>query len=83
MRAAVSTMTSVQTPMVGTHRREQLPMVPSSNPSDAAEDICANCGAALSTDEWHPVATGEAGTPVVAFCDQTCREAWLEDRHEE
>lgn len=39
---------------------------------------CANCGAEIETDEWHPVATRRNGDDfqLYAFCTEACREAW-------
>ena len=42
---------------------------------------CANCGARVDVDRWHPVATGtdEHGDfRLYAFCSQECRDCWDE-----
>lgn len=47
----------------------------------AMTDECARCGAAVPSEEWHPVATvrGDDGAvEVYDFCSEACRSAWLD-----
>lgn len=49
---------------------------------DSGTDECANCGAEIDTSEWYPVATVGDDHRIVAFCERSCREEWLEERRE-
>lgn len=44
------------------------------------ERACAHCGELIDTSEWHPVVGRNDGDEfrIYAFCDDTCRDAWLE-----
>jgi hypothetical protein len=42
---------------------------------------CAHCGKRIDTTEWHPVATvdDDGAFRVYAFCDEDCRDEWIDD----
>ena len=46
----------------------------------AAPELCAACGDAIDTSEWHPVVARNDGGAfrVYPFCDETCRANWHE-----
>ena len=42
-------------------------------------ELCATCGDAIDTSEWHPVATvtdADGDVRIYPFCDEACRDAW-------
>lgn len=42
---------------------------------------CANCGTQIDTTAWHPLVTrtdDDDTFRVYAFCDETCREEWVD-----
>lgn len=44
--------------------------------------ICTNCGSSIDTKEWHPLETrtdDDGNFEVYAFCDDECRDEWLDD----
>lgn len=51
-----------------------------SNDTDQLTDqtTCANCGASIDRNEWHPVraTTGGDDFRIYAFCSERCRESW-------
>lgn len=54
--------------------------------SASARDLCARCGDAIDTSEWHPVLARSEPDEfrVYPFCDETCRDDWddVDDRDE-
>lgn len=51
------------------------------SPPVADRKSCTNCGTTIDPTEWHPVATTrEEEFEVHPFCDEQCRELWLDDR---
>lgn len=65
-----------------TDERDDPADAPAGSGRAAAEPLpCANCGARVDVDRWHPVATGtdERGDfRLYAFCSQECRDCWVE-----
>lgn len=41
---------------------------------------CANCGAPIDRNEWHPVraSTADDEFRIYAFCSERCRASWSE-----
>lgn len=49
--------------------------------SQSTVELCAACGDAIDTSEWHPVATDtvDGEVRIYPFCDDDCRDAWNDD----
>lgn len=45
------------------------------------EKVCATCGSAIDTSEWHPTRTtiDDGDVEVFLFCSEPCRDAWSVD----
>lgn len=58
---------------------EPVPLA-NSNDIDQPTDqtTCANCGASIDRNQWHPVraTTADDDFRIHAFCSERCREAW-------
>lgn len=69
--------------MGGGGRVARVPMndTPTNGDDGAREgaERCANCGARIAVDEWHPLDTDRSAggdLVLVPFCTEACREAW-------
>lgn len=50
--------------------------------STTTRTLCATCGVAIDTTDWHPVSTertSDGTLHVRPFCDEDCRTAWLRE----
>ena len=51
----------------------------SENRRNATSEQCSQCGDAIPSDEWHPVATerdDDGRVEIHDFCSEGCRSAW-------
>ncbi|WP_449406647.1 DUF7576 family protein [Natronobacterium haloterrestre] len=58
---------------------EKPDQTPSDAPLNEGLELCANCGTALSKDEWCPILTdtdADGDLVIRSFCDEGCKEAW-------
>lgn len=52
------------------------------DPLDEEFGVCAYCGMTLPKEEWCPMVTdadADGELVVRSFCDDACKEAWIED----
>lgn len=61
-----------------TDGREGTPRPPGK--SESPPELCAHCGDAIDTSEWHPVVARSEpdGFRIYPFCDEACRDEWGE-----
>jgi len=50
----------------------------SSPESEQSPELCAHCGDAIDTSEWHPVVARSEPDEfrIYPFCDERCRDEW-------
>lgn len=57
-----------------------------SHPNDSPTDRCEECGEAIATNDWYPIAkerTPDGSLRLYPFCSEGCKISWLDDDSED